>query len=141
MEWILLALSEDQARSANSRGLRAVAINRDTLRTAYCEIPPRKLLDEVESGHWDLVIMSPEMLKSQAVHEKMKSIKFRDLLRFVGIDEFHLIHKHGDNFRPEYQAIGDFRACLSASVHWIAATATPPTGPSLIKESQRTTQL
>ncbi|KZT16716.1 hypothetical protein NEOLEDRAFT_1184867 [Neolentinus lepideus HHB14362 ss-1] len=48
------ALSEDQAKSANARGLRAVAINRDTMRAALNETPPRKLLNEVETGLWDL---------------------------------------------------------------------------------------
>ncbi|TFK45360.1 P-loop containing nucleoside triphosphate hydrolase protein [Heliocybe sulcata] len=115
------ALSEDQAKSANARNLRALAINRGTL------------FSEVEQGLWDLVIMSPEMLKSEHFRKKLDSKKFRNLIRLVGVDEFHLIHEHGEEFRSCYRDIGEFRARLADTVRFIAVTATPPTGQALWK--------
>ncbi|KZT21217.1 hypothetical protein NEOLEDRAFT_1073830 [Neolentinus lepideus HHB14362 ss-1] len=124
------ALSKDQAKAANKRGLCTITINSDTLRDASCQMPQRKPFDEVAEGLWELIIVSPEMLKHPELNKKMQTKVFRDHIRFFGVDKFHLVQDHGEDFRSAYQEISVWRSCLPPDVCWIITTAMPPTGAS-----------
>ncbi|KAL4257668.1 hypothetical protein AB1N83_011948 [Pleurotus pulmonarius] len=122
------ALCDDQARAANNRGLKAIALYSDSIRAATAN--KHDLLDEIFSDEWDLFIVPPELL----LHDKLDKF-FRAQtnpespmakLDLVFINECHLVREHGEEFRKSYTRIGRLRHRLSSSIPWIAVTATLP---------------
>ena len=109
-------------RSANSKGIPAVAINEDTARRASSQ--GRNLFEEVLEGKYGLVIVSPEMLTSPPFNEVLKNTGFQKRLCLVFIDECDLVEEQGSGFRPCYKSIGELRARVPTSVPWVAVSAT-----------------
>jgi len=111
-------------RSANLKGIPAIAINEDTTRHASSQ--GRDLFEEVLEGKYGLVIVSPEMLMSPPFNEVLKNTWFQKQLCLVFVDECDLVEEQGSDFRPCYKFIGELRARLPTSVPWVAVSATLP---------------
>ncbi|KAE9392473.1 P-loop containing nucleoside triphosphate hydrolase protein, partial [Gymnopus androsaceus JB14] len=113
----LKSLELDQAKSASAKGLEAIAINKDTMRTA---------------GLWaraqnsaQLVYLSPEMVLSDSFSKLWKDTKFRRRLTAVVIDEAHCVDEWGgDDFRPKYQKLDWLHAFTGKEIPFVACTAT-----------------
>lgn len=92
------------------------------------EVPSRNLFKEVEQGLWDLFIISPEMLNHDQLNKMLKSPQFAKQISQIFVDECHLVHEQGSDFRPVYKSIGLLRARLSSKIPWTAVSATLPPG-------------
>ncbi len=96
----LLSLMKDQVDNLNEKGLYdAVTIN-----GLLSPIERKEAIDRVSSGRATLLYIAPEQLRSKTVERILFS---RNVIRFV-IDEAHCFSAWGQDFRVDYQYIGDF---------------------------------
>jgi ATP-dependent DNA helicase RecQ len=96
----LQSLMKDQVDNLESRGItRAVTIN-----GLLDPIERAKSFERVEDGAASILYISPESLRSRSVE---RLILGRKVVRFV-IDEAHCFSTWGQDFRVDYQYIGDF---------------------------------
>ncbi|KAL4263038.1 hypothetical protein AB1N83_005563 [Pleurotus pulmonarius] len=123
-------LCDDQARAADLRGLKAIAVHSDSLRAAAAK--KRDLFKEIYDDKWDLFIIPPELLHKKEVDDlfraQMNPKSKLARINLVFIDECHLVREHGELFRKTYATIGQVRPRLPHNIPWIAVTATLPSG-------------
>ncbi|THU97532.1 P-loop containing nucleoside triphosphate hydrolase protein [Dendrothele bispora CBS 962.96] len=121
----LNALMGSQAKDLNDRGITAVALNSESGK-------PEDLFETLPNNQrrikYRVVLLSPEMAKSSAFHEKvLKNPVFKKSCISVVIDEAHCISEWGtDDFRPDYAEVGVMLARLPSNVPILAASATMP---------------
>ncbi|KAJ7208126.1 hypothetical protein C8J57DRAFT_1610341 [Mycena rebaudengoi] len=83
-------LAEQQAEVAQKNGLRALAINEDSVREAGLQ--KRDLFAEFAGGDSiSVVVMSPQMLRSPRVNKLLSNQTFKFAVRWMLIDEAHVI--------------------------------------------------
>ncbi|KAF8598904.1 P-loop containing nucleoside triphosphate hydrolase protein [Ceratobasidium sp. AG-I] len=121
-------LADDQARSANSKGIPSLALHEDTLRVA--QDSGKKLFNEVKTGAYRLVFLGPEMLVSPPFDAVIQSPTFRSALRFIFVDEAHLACEWS-SFRDAYRRVKLLRSRLGSKVVWAALTATCAQGAEM----------
>ena len=110
----LIALMEDQVRGLTERGIAATFLA-STL--APEELARREA--RLREGHYDLVYVAPERLKSRAAVATLRGLS----PPLVAIDEAHCISQWGHDFRPDYLNLGRLLEEL-APQHVLACTAT-----------------
>jgi ATP-dependent DNA helicase RecQ len=108
----LIALMQDQIRSATAIGLRAASL---TSADSDRDTTVRRLKD----GELDLLYVAPE----RATGEAFRRLVARTHLSLIAIDEAHCVSEWGHDFRPEYRRL---RSLLdeNAGVPRLALTAT-----------------
>ncbi|THU77687.1 P-loop containing nucleoside triphosphate hydrolase protein, partial [Dendrothele bispora CBS 962.96] len=122
----LNALMDTQAKDLNNRGIPAIALNSENGK-------PEDLFETLPNNQqrikYRVILLSPEMAKSSAVHEKvLKNPIFKKSCIEVVIDEAHCVSEWGnDDFRPDYAEVGVLLARLPSTVPVLAASATMPT--------------
>ncbi|KAK7058204.1 P-loop containing nucleoside triphosphate hydrolase protein, partial [Favolaschia claudopus] len=115
-------LVEQQADVASRRGLRALAINQDTVRDA--RLAGRDLFKELGAGDdVRMAIMTPSMLNETDMKSLLHRPQFVNSVRWLSIDEAHLVVQEGI-FKNGYASLLNLRVRLNSSVVWVAATAT-----------------
>lgn len=93
----LIALMDDQVNSARKIGINAVKIS------GYMDFEEKaENLNSIVDNNNGLLLLSPEMLKSPFVADKIS--KNNPVL--IVFDEAHCISTWGQDFRPEYAEIG-----------------------------------
>ncbi|KAF7291508.1 Nucleoside triphosphate hydrolase protein [Mycena kentingensis (nom. inval.)] len=118
-------LVEQQADAASKRGLNAFAINQDTVREA--QMLKRDLFDELlRSAGVRVAVMTPSMLRSTEMQELLRKPAFKDAVRWLPIDEAHLVAQEDSVFYSGYLSLAHLRVRLHTTVVWSAATATAP---------------
>ncbi len=96
----LLSLMKDQVDNLNEKGLYdAVTIN-----GLLSPIERKEAIERVSNGKATLLYIAPEQLRSKTIERILFS---RNVVRFV-IDEAHCFSAWGQDFRVDYQYIGDF---------------------------------
>ncbi|KAJ6549418.1 P-loop containing nucleoside triphosphate hydrolase protein [Mycena vulgaris] len=119
-------LVEQQAEVASARGLRALAINEDTVREAALE--NRDLwLELMRGSDVRVAIMTPQMVKGKHMQQLLNSPAFVALVRWVSIDEAQLVNQQDGVFAAGYLSLSSLRVKLNDSTVWVAATATATT--------------
>ncbi|KAJ7278257.1 P-loop containing nucleoside triphosphate hydrolase protein [Mycena rebaudengoi] len=119
-------LVEQQADVATARGLRALAINEDTVRDAAHE--KRDLWAELVRGDdVRVAIMTPQMALGRKMQQLLNSPAFVALIRWVSVDEAGLIDQKNGVFAPHYLRLSILRVKLLTSTQWTAATASATT--------------
>ena len=114
----LLSLMADQQRRLEQRGLAPVL-----LRGGQSEEERQAIWDKIESGGSRFIIANPEVLLTERMKEKLKSLG----IAHVVIDEAHCVSEWGESFRPAYLQIGEIiRACGNPLVTAFTATASAP---------------
>lgn len=92
----LIALMEDQVKSLEEKGIKALALssklNRHETIIAF---------DNLVHGHYKFLYVSPEKLQSEFIQEKIGQLH----LNLIAIDEAHCISQWGHDFRPAYLKI------------------------------------
>ena len=110
----LIALMEDQVRSLESMGIKALMLssklNRHETIIAF---------DNLMYGHYKFLYLSPEKMQSELIQNKISQLN----LNLIAIDEAHCISQWGHDFRPAYLKIPELLD-LSSDVPVIALTAT-----------------
>lgn len=113
----LLALMKDQVGQLKHRGIEA-----DYLSSELDEYDAEAVYDRCKDGLTKLLYVSPERLTNKQFLQNIDEIQ----LSFIAVDEAHCISEWGQDFRPSYQNIKEFRKnhpkipCLA-----LTATATP----------------
>ena len=116
----LIALMEDQVRSLESKGIKALMLssklNRHDTIVAF---------DNLLYGNFKFLYLSPEKLQSEFIQEKISQLP----LNLIAIDEAHCISQWGHDFRPAYLKIPILNE-MHPGIPKIALTAT---ATSLVK--------
>ena len=121
----LIALMQDQVDGLVKRGIDAAYIN-STLSKDERERRYHKLAN----GSYRLLYVSPERFRKE---EFLKSIGGRTV-SLLAVDEAHCVSQWGNDFRPDYARIGEFRKILGNPVTMaLTATATPDVQRDIIK--------
>lgn len=113
----LLALMKDQVGQLKSRGIEA-----EYLSSELDEYDAEGIYDRCKEGLTKMLYISPERLTNKQFLQNIEEIQ----LSFIAVDEAHCISEWGQDFRPSYQNIKEFRRnnpkipCLA-----LTATATP----------------
>ncbi|WP_027379957.1 RecQ family ATP-dependent DNA helicase [Chryseobacterium daeguense] len=113
----LLALMKDQVNQLKLRGIEA-----EYLSSELDEYDAETIYDRCKEGLTKMLYISPERLTNKQFLQNIEEIQ----LSFIAVDEAHCISEWGQDFRPSYQNIKDFRKnnpkipCLA-----LTATATP----------------
>jgi len=92
----LIALMEDQVKSLEEKGIRAMALssklNRHETIIAF---------DNMVHGNYKFLYLSPEKLQSEFIQDKISQLN----LNLIAIDEVHCVSQWGHDFRPAYLKI------------------------------------
>ena len=113
----LLALMKDQISHLKDLGIEA-----EYLSSELDEAEQEEIYEKAISGEIKLLYVSPERLHNSLFMRKIMDVS----LSFIAVDEAHCISEWGQDFRPSYQHISEFRKtignmpCLA-----LTATATP----------------
>lgn len=113
----LLALMKDQVNQLKSRGIEA-----EYLSSELDDFDAETIYNRCKENLTKILYISPERLTNIQFLQNIEEIQ----LSFIAIDEAHCISEWGQDFRPSYQNIKDFRknnpeiSCLA-----LTATATP----------------
>ncbi|MDR2237377.1 MAG: RecQ family ATP-dependent DNA helicase [Chryseobacterium sp.] len=113
----LLALMKDQVNQLKFRGIEA-----EYLSSELDEYDAEAIYDRCRDGLTKLLYISPERITNIQFLQNIEDIQ----LSFIAVDEAHCISEWGQDFRPSYQNIKEFRKnhpeipCLA-----LTATATP----------------
>lgn len=96
----LQSLMKDQVDNLSKLGI----VDAVTVNGLLNPIERAEALERVENGMATLLYISPESLRSKTIEKLLLS---RNVVRFV-IDEAHCFSSWGQDFRVDYQYIGDF---------------------------------
>lgn len=113
----LLALMKDQVNQLKHRGIEA-----EYLSSELDEYDAEVIYNRCKDSLTKLLYVSPERLTNTQFLQNIEDIQ----LSFIAVDEAHCISEWGQDFRPSYQNIKEFRKnnpnipCLA-----LTATATP----------------
>jgi ATP-dependent DNA helicase RecQ len=110
----LIALMKDQVMRLKSMGITAEFLHSGL---SFREID--RLLDNAVFGKIKLLYISPERLNSSLFLERIQKMQ----VSLLAVDEAHCISQWGNDFRPSYLRIGEFREYLGR-VPVLALTAT-----------------
>ena len=118
----LIALMEDQVKSLESKGIKALALssklNRHETIIAF---------DNLTHGKFKFLYISPEKLQSEFIQEKISQLN----IALIAVDEAHCISEWGHDFRPAYLKIPELNK-QHPDIPKIALTAT---ATSIVKKA------
>ena len=124
----LVALMKDQVDALSTAGIPAVAYQ-----GGLTAGERRTIREDLRSGRYRLLFLSPEMLLGSSMTGFLKEIG----VRAVAIDEAHCISQWGHDFRPEYRQLSGLRSLLpGTSIHACTATATPRVRQDILDQLQ-----
>ena len=120
----LLALMKDQVYQLKNNGIEA-----DYLSSELDEFDAETIFNRCKNGLIKLLYISPERLTNRTFIQNLEEIQ----ISFIAVDEAHCISEWGQDFRPSYQNIKQFRDNLK-KIPLLALTATAT--PKVLQEIQ-----
>nr|WP_279639186.1 DNA helicase RecQ [Sphingomicrobium sediminis] len=119
----LIALMEDQVRSASANGIAAAAL---TSATQDRQAVERALL----SGELDLLYVAPERATTERFGRMLEDAR----ISLVAIDEAHCVSEWGHDFRPDYRLLRPLIDHLQAPRLALTATADRRTRADILQQ-------
>lgn len=110
----LLALMKDQVLQLQNKGVEA-----QFLSSEFDDAQQEKIFQHCKEGLTKILYISPERLTNRFFLENIQEID----ISFIAVDEAHCISEWGQDFRPSYQNIKNFRRDFK-NVPCLALTAT-----------------
>ncbi|KAJ3505621.1 hypothetical protein NMY22_g17518 [Coprinellus aureogranulatus] len=111
-------LAQQLEKTANGIGIAAFAVTEDTLRDS-----PVNLFQLVkEKPGVRLAVMSPQMLTGARFRAFSREKATRDSIRWVLVDEAHLVLEESSTFCSPYRDIVHMRSSLPSTSVWCAVT-------------------
>jgi ATP-dependent DNA helicase RecQ len=110
----LISLMKDQVDALRKKGIEASFIN-----STVSKGDREKRLEEFVYGKTKIFYVTPERFKKAEFMEKVKRVE----LSLLAVDEAHCISAWGNDFRPDFSRIGEYRKSLGNPLT-IALTAT-----------------
>lgn len=127
----LIALMEDQVKSAQKKGLKVAAIH-----SAMSGESRKNALKRLSANELSLLYVTPERFRKESFLEHMSQVK----VSLLAVDEAHCISLWGHDFRPDYSKLGEIRTLLgNPPTMALTATATPQVREDIIKQLHLTT--
>jgi len=121
----LIALMKDQVDGLVKRGIDAAFIN-----STLSKGERQKRYKNVAEGKYRMLYVSPERFRKE---DFKKSIGERTV-SLLAIDEAHCVSQWGDDFRPDYARIAEFREILgNPATMALTATATPKVQQDIVR--------
>jgi len=121
----LVALMQDQVAALRRRGLPAAYVN-----TLLSPEHRRAVLAAVSAGTVRLLYCAPERLASLAPRLRTAGVR----VAFLAVDEAHCIVEWGNEFRPVYQRLGQYRYLFGNPVTLaVTGSATPDTRAEIVR--------
>ena len=121
----LLALMENQVHDLQARSIPSEMISADLL-----DHQIENILYRCKNGEVKILYVSPERLMNKIFRDHAADIHFS----FLAVDEAHCISEWGQDFRPSYQHIKDFKNSFSLSCLALTATATPKVVQEIVQK-------
>jgi ATP-dependent DNA helicase RecQ len=122
----LIALMKDQVDSLAALGIAATFIN-----SSLAQSEALSRINAMADGHFDLVYIAPERLRSSLFLEKLRETK----VQLLAVDEAHCISEWGHDFRPDYARLGRLRERLNnPQTIALTATATPDVRTDIVAQ-------
>ena len=105
----LLALGAEQASSiqkylAANAGARPIFVNARNI--------GKTMLHDIQIGYYTHILVSPELLTGKKFRYLLQDPHFRSMVKWVVVDELHLVSIWGDNFRKSYAMLEVIRHTL-----------------------------
>lgn len=122
----LLALMRDQVLQLKKKGIEA-----EYLSSELEDFAAESIYGRCKEGITKILYVSPERLAQPQFLQHLEEIQ----ISFVAVDEAHCISEWGQDFRPSYQNIKNFKKELKGiSCIALTATATPKVLEEIIKK-------
>ena len=118
----LISLMQDQVRSLNHKGIKAVFLNSMLLPSEY-----EQRLRKLQKGIYKVIYIAPERILTKQFLDVVRDMN----VSLVAVDEAHCVSQWGHNFRPDYLRITKFIKKLKKRPVIGAFTAT---ATQLVKE-------
>ncbi|WP_343344836.1 DNA helicase RecQ [Sphingomicrobium sp. XHP0239] len=119
----LIALMEDQVRSASANGIRAAALTSATSDKIAVE-------RALEAGDLDLLYVAPE----RATTDRFGMLLERAQISLFAIDEAHCVSEWGHDFRPDYRMLRPLLDHVGAPRLALTATADKRTRADILAQ-------
>jgi ATP-dependent DNA helicase RecQ len=122
----LIALMKDQVDKLKKLNIDAAYINSSLSK-------PERLrrYDDISRGKYKILFVAPERFKKDDFREVIKKRK----ISLLAVDEAHCVSQWGNDFRPDYSKINEFRTFLNnPTVIALTATATAEVQKDIIKK-------
>ncbi|KAL7272737.1 hypothetical protein RUND412_004437 [Rhizina undulata] len=96
----LSALQSEQVEELNSLGVKACPVTQNTVSA--------RLISMASAGHFRLEFnLGPEMALSRVLRVMWDSLSTK--ISIIAVNEVHVVHEWGNNFRKEYSRLGNLR--------------------------------
>ncbi|TFY75471.1 hypothetical protein EWM64_g8541 [Hericium alpestre] len=129
------ALENNMASKLKNKGLTAIVINAEKIEEAKTK--SRNLWDEAKSGQYQIITLSPEMLKSQEYSVLNNDPYFRQHWCILVVDKAHLVDHWGTDFRKAYADIWALRSHGPEHLTLVAMSASMERGGQMTQILQR----
>ncbi|KZV61658.1 hypothetical protein PENSPDRAFT_592553, partial [Peniophora sp. CONT] len=117
-----IALQDDMADGLRALGIKTLVIN--AANRQKFEREGRDIFKEARRLLYQVVIVSPEFLKTDDYRTIIKDQMFRKHWYHVAFDESHLTDEWAEDFRPDFGDLGDLRLLAPPHVTYVALSGT-----------------
>jgi ATP-dependent DNA helicase RecQ len=119
-----LSLQDDQVAALQESGARAGQLN-----SSRTKRQRERLLDDFDAGEVDFLLTTPEQLAGEELRRRLRDAG----VGLVVVDEAHCVSSWGEDFRPDYAALGGAIEGLGRPrVLALTATASPATRQEIV---------
>lgn len=122
----LISLMKDQVDQLRSLGIDASFVN-----SSLSKSERLRRYRDIEEGKYKILYVSPERFRKTDFVEIISKRK----ISLLAIDEAHCVSQWGNDFRPDYSRVGEFRKLIGNPVTMaLTATATERVQDDIIKK-------